>query len=95
MSFGKYFWSMLFYCVASFHGLAHSPDLSAWQYPKVKVYTNRPWTIDDDLKIAIRNQISVIQETQLGEHWETHEQGWKIVYKMMGNILVIWSSKRK
>jgi hypothetical protein len=45
---------------------ASSPDLSAcdyflWGYLKAKAYTTRPWTIDD-LKIAIRKQISAIPE---------------------------------
>jgi hypothetical protein len=46
--------------------LAFSPDLSAcdyflWAYLKTKVHTTRPRTIDD-LKIAVRKQISAISE---------------------------------
>jgi hypothetical protein len=46
---------------------AISPDLSAsvsffWRYLKAKVYTTRPWTIDD-LKIAIGSQFQRYQKT--------------------------------
>jgi hypothetical protein len=54
------------HCAASFHGLhvrliSLPVIISFGGYVKGKVYTTRPWTIDD-LKIAIRKKISAIPE---------------------------------
>jgi hypothetical protein len=65
---------------------SHSPaacDYFLWGYLKAKVYTTRPRTIDD-LKIAIQ----WYQKT-----WR-EEQGWKSVYAVMDNILVMCCPKR-
>jgi hypothetical protein len=75
-----------------------SPDLSAsdhflWGYLKAKVYTIKPWTIDN-LKIAIRKQISGIPENMMRQELGDCKQGCSSVYAMMANILVMCCSIR-
>jgi hypothetical protein len=59
-------------------------DYFLWGYLKAKMYTTRPRTIDD-LKIAIRKQISAIPENMARRALRNCEQSWKSVWCAIQN----------
>jgi hypothetical protein len=87
--------------VVSLHGeppwSARSPDLSACDYFILGVPQRKCTPLDHGPSMTSRSQFGSkfqrYQKTWRGEHWETCEQGWKIVYAMMGSVLVMCYSK--
>jgi hypothetical protein len=97
-SFRRCFRGTLFHCAASFHGLhvrlISRPVIISFGRTSKRKCTPLDHGPSKISRSQFGSKFKPYQKTWRREHWETWEQGWKCVYAMMSNILVIRCWKR-